>query len=91
MHEEALKNQFTIENVKVGVIPKILDDSLIISPSHTASQPKNKAKGAMAKPRAPAKRTSRLCRATQNLFDLEESHGPEKTLNIDLDLYQMEE
>ena len=34
---------------------------------------------------------SRLERATSNLYDLEDSHGPEKALNIDLGLYQMED
>jgi len=34
---------------------------------------------------------SRLEKATCNLYDLEDCSGPEKTLNIDFGLYQMEE
>jgi hypothetical protein len=34
---------------------------------------------------------SRLDKATSHLYDLEDSHGPEKNLNIDLGLYQMED
>jgi hypothetical protein len=48
-------------------------------------------KNTMARPRAPAKRISKLCRATQNLYDLEEVHGPERKLNVDFNLYQMED
>jgi hypothetical protein len=37
------------------------------------------------------KRTSRLEKATNCLYDLEEAHEPEKTLNLTLSLYQMED
>ena len=33
---------------------------------------------------------SRLCRATQSLYNLESGNEPEKPLHIELDLYQME-
>ena len=33
---------------------------------------------------------SRLEKATSHLYDLEDSCGPERTLNIDFGLYQME-
>jgi hypothetical protein len=36
------------------------------------------------------KRSSRLEKATQHLYDLEDAHEPEKPLNIDFGLYQME-
>ena len=36
-------------------------------------------------------RKSRLDKATSHLYDLEDCHGPEKSLNIDLGLYQMED
>jgi hypothetical protein len=45
----------------------------------------------MVKNKVPLKRTSRLEKATQCLYDLEEAHEPEKPLNIDLGLYQMED
>jgi hypothetical protein len=44
----------------------------------------------MVKNKVPVKRTSRLEKATQHLYDLEAIHEPEKPLNIDLGLYQME-
>jgi hypothetical protein len=34
---------------------------------------------------------SQLEKATHHLYDLESSHAAEKILNIDLDLYQMED
>jgi hypothetical protein len=40
------------------------------------------------KPRAT--RRSRLSRVTQRLYNLESGNEPEKPLNIELDLYQME-
>ena len=80
-----------LEDVKVGVIPKMVDDSLVIGGTHIDRKPKNDMKVGMVKPKAPAKRNSRLLKATQYLYDLEETHGSEKTLNIDLDLYQMED
>ena len=44
-----------------------------------------------AKSKVPVKRTSRLEKVTSILYDLEEVHGPEKPLNIDFGLYQMED
>jgi hypothetical protein len=35
-------------------------------------------------------RKSRLCRVTQRLYNLESESEPEKALNIELNLYQME-
>ena len=45
----------------------------------------------MVKAKVTVKKTSRLDKATSHLYDLEDSHGPEKTLNIDFGLYQMED
>jgi hypothetical protein len=91
LHDEALKNQLTIEDIKVEVAPKMIDNSIVIGSSHIVREPKSKMKVAMVKSKAPVKRISRLNRATQCLYDLEDSHEPEKTLNIDFDLYQMED
>ncbi len=44
----------------------------------------------MVKAKVTAKK-SRLEKATSHLYDLEDSCGPEKTLNIDFGLYQMED
>ena len=91
LHDEACKNPLTIEDVKIEVVPKMIDNSRVIRGSGIVQKPKNKMKVGMAKSKIPPKRTSRLEKATHYLYDLEETHETEKTLNIDLDLYQMED
>ena len=91
LHDEALKNTLMIEDVKVEVVPKMIDNSMVIGTSHVVRKPKTKMKVGMAKSEMAPEITSSLEKATHNLYDLEEAHTPEKTLNIDLNLYQMEE
>ena len=91
LHDEALKAPFTIEDAKVEVAPKVIDNSMVIGGSHIVRKPKNKMNVRMVKNKVPVKRASRLDKATQHLYDLEEAHGPEKSLNIDFGLYQMED
>ena len=91
VHDEALKAPFTIEDAKVEVVPKIIDNSMVIGGSEIVHKPKNKMKVRMVKSKMPPKRVSHLENATSQLYNLEESHGPEKPLNLDLDLYQMED
>ena len=91
VNDEVLKNPFSIEDAKVEVIPKMIGDSMAINGSQMDHKPKSKMKVTMIKPKTPVKRTSRLCKATQNLFNLEETNDLEKPLNIDLNLYQMED
>ena len=91
IHDEALKNTLTLEDTKVEVISKTTDNSMVISGSHIVHKPKNKIKVRMVRKKMPVKKTSRLERATRSLYDLEEAHGPEKPLNIDFGLYQMED
>ena len=90
LHEEALK-QLDIDDAKIEVVPKVIDNSIVIGGPHIVRKPRNKMNVRMVKNKVPPKRTSRLERATQYLYDLEESHAPEKPLNIDLGLYQMED
>ena len=90
LHEEALK-PLDIDDAKIEVVPKAIDNSIVIGGPHIVRKPRNKMNVRMVKNKVPPKRTSRLERATQCLYDLEESHEPEKHLNIDLDLYQMED
>ncbi len=80
----------TIEDVKVEVAPQIIDNTLVMGASHIAQKPKGKVKVRVVKAKVTAKR-SRLERATSHLYDLEDSAGPEKHLNIDFGLYQMED
>jgi len=91
VQDEALKAPFTIENAKVEVAPKIIDNSMVIGGSHIVRKPKSKMNTRMVRNKLPVKRTSRLAKATQCLYDLEDAHGPEKPLNIDFRIYQMEE
>jgi hypothetical protein len=90
LHDEALKSTLTLEDIKVAVIPKMIDNSLVIGDSNIADKPKAKIRMAKQQ-KAAMKRTSRLEKATTYLYDLEECHATEKPLNIDLGLYQMED
>ncbi len=85
---DELKCNLSVEDTKV--VPTIIDTPLIITQPHIVNKPKGKVKVRMVKPKVTAKK-SRLDRATSSLYDLEDSHGPEKALNIDLGLYQMED
>jgi hypothetical protein len=91
VHDEALKAPFIMEDVKVEVVPKTIDNSMVIGGPYIVRKPKNKMNVRMVKNKVPVKRTSRLEKATQHLYDLEDAHGPEKPLNIDLGIYQMED
>ncbi len=91
LHEEALKVPFGIDDAKVDVIPRTIDHSLIIGNSNIVPKTKGKMKVRTVKPKMTVKRTSRLEKATSHLYDLEDAHGPEKPLNIDFGLYQMED
>jgi hypothetical protein len=91
VHDEALKNQLTIEDVKVEVVPKMINNPMVMGGSDIVPKPKSKMKVRMVKSKVPFKRTSRLDKAAGHLYDLEEAHEPEKTLNIDFGLYQMED
>jgi len=88
--EDTLK-PLDLEDLKVEVIPKIINHSMIIGDEQIVRKPKNKIKVRMAKAKMPIKKNSRLEKATNHLYDLEDAHGPEKPLNIDFGLYQMEE
>jgi hypothetical protein len=88
---DLLKAPFTIEDAKVEAAPKIIDNSMLIGGPHIVHKPKNKMNTRMVKNKVPVKGTSRLEKATQHLYDLEDAHEPEKPLNIDLSIYQMED
>jgi len=91
IHDDALKCHLSVEDIKVEVVPKIIDNSLALGASGIVCKPKEKMKvNRMEKPKVTVKKT-RLDRATNHLYDLEDSCGPEKVLNIDLGLYQMED
>jgi hypothetical protein len=78
-----------VEDVKVEVMPQIIENSLVISTQHIARKPKGKVKVKVVKAKVTPKR-NRLEWTTSQLYDLEETLGPEKPLNVDFELYQME-
>ena len=90
LHDEALKSTLTLEDIKVEIIPKMIDNSLVIGDSNIVHKSKTKVR-MVKQQKASIKRSSRLEKATQQLYDLEEYHSPEKPLNIDLGLFQMED
>ena len=90
LHEDAIK-PIGIEDVKIEIIPETIDHSLVIGDGKIVCKPKNKMKVRMVKSKMPVKKTSRLDKATNLLYDLEDAHGTEKPLNIDFGLYQMED
>ena len=77
------------EDMKVEVMPKIIDNTMVLNAANITHKPKGKMKVRMVKAKVTAKRSS-LEKATSHLYDLENSVGPEKQLNIDFGLYQME-
>ncbi len=90
LHEDTLK-PLGIEDLKIEVLPKTIDHSMVIGGGQIVRKPKNKMKVRMVKSKMPVRKTSRLDKATNQLYDLEDAHGPEKPLNIDFGLYQMED
>ena len=90
LHDDALKMHLTLEDPKVEVVPEMIDNRMVIRGSHINAQPNNNLKINLVKPKVAVKRSSRLEKATRYLYDLEAHKEPEKQLNIDLDLYQME-
>ena len=90
VHDDALKCHLSVEYIKVEVVPKLIDNSLALGAPGIVCKPKGKMKiNRMDKAKVTVKK-SRLEKATSHLYDLEDNTGSEKTLNIDLGLYQME-
>jgi hypothetical protein len=90
LHEDALKIPLSLECAKIEVTPKIIDNTMVLSAPSIMPKAKGKMKNRMVKAKVTIKKT-RLDKATSHLYDLEDSCGPEKPLNIDFGLYQMEE
>jgi hypothetical protein len=89
LHEDNLKTPIDIEDVKVDVLPRIINPTMGLVTPNGSRKPK-KMKNRTVKSKMTPKK-SRLEKATCNLYDLEDCSGPEKTLNIDFGLYQMED
>ncbi len=89
VHDETLKSPLNVDDVKVEVVPKILDNSLAIAGARLIPEPVSELNAQTVKPKATAKK-SKLGRALSQLYNLEVGNKPDKILNLDLDLYQME-
>jgi len=91
LNDEALKSPLGIDDVKIDVvIPKIINPTMVLASPNIVRKPKGKMKSRMVKTKM-TPRKSRLEKATSHLYDLEDCSGPEKSLNIDFGLYQMED
>ena len=90
IHEDdGLKIPLMIEDAKIEVTPKIIDNTLVLSAPSIMRKPKTRMKTRMDKAKVTIKKT-RLDKATSHLYELDDGCGPEKLLNIDFGLYQME-
>jgi len=89
VHDDALKCLSPVEDMKVEVVPKMIDNTVILGAPNVMRKPKDKVKVRTVKAKLIIKKT-RLEKAINHLYDLEDNSGPEKPLNIDLGLYQME-
>ena len=90
LHDDALKSPLDIDDVKIEVVPKNINPAMVLAVPNITRKPKEKMKVRMVKSKVTT-RKSRLEKATSHLYDLEDCSGPEKTLDIDFGLYQMEE
>jgi hypothetical protein len=88
--EDHLKLPLTLEDAKIECTPKIIDNTPMLLGASTILPKTKEMKVRMVKPKVTVKKT-RLDKATSHLYDLEDTCGPEKALNIDLGLYQMED
>jgi hypothetical protein len=68
-HEDALK-PLGIEDLKIEVVPKTIDHSMVIGGGQIVRKPKNKMKVRMVKSKMPVKRISRLDKSKNNLYEL---------------------
>ena len=89
IHDD-LKCDLNVDDVKVEVETKIIDSTLVIDSAHELKKPKGKVKIGMVGEKVTVKK-SRLDKVVNQLYNLEDSCGPEKTLDVDLGLYQMED
>ena len=90
LQDDILRPSMTIEDLKLEVMPKIIDNTQIINNAPTITKPRTKTRNKTPKSQMPPKKT-RLEKVTAHLYNLEEAHCPEQCLNLDLDLYQMED
>ena len=95
-HEELLIKYPTDENfniTKIELTPQLIDNTTHIhTPNYIHLNTNNKTNTAVQPKKQTTKTKTQLEKATSKLYDIENYHNTttEKTINIDLDLYQME-
>ena len=89
VHDDDLKCALGVDDLKVEVAPKIIDTVIVLTPPKVMGTSKSKIKVRIVEAKVTAKENY-LEKATSHLYDLEDTSGPEKSLNIDFGLYQME-
>ena len=90
VNDDDLKCALGVDDMKVEVAPKIIDAVIVITPPNVMGKPKSKIKVRIVEAKVTVKENY-LEKATGHLYDLEDTSGPEKPLNIDFGLYQMED
>jgi hypothetical protein len=93
LHEndnDELKCDMSIENIEVKIAPKVIENEIVIRSPSVVHKPKNKIKIRMVKTKVTVKK-SLPENPANTLHNLEEVCEAERALNIDLDLYQMED
>jgi hypothetical protein len=95
-HEDLLKVRIdeNFENTKIEIAPQLVDNTLhLCTPVCTHFDSEVKAVVESKKPVVKAKMVKKtlLEKVTHHLYDLENCHTVEKVVDIDLDLYQMED
>ena len=90
VHDDDLKCALGVDDMKVEVAPKIIDAVIVLTRPNVMGKPKSKIKARIVEAKVTVKENY-LEKATGHLYDLEDTSGPEKPLNIDFGLYQMED
>ncbi len=90
--EEILKTPLGLEDPKIGTcVTSLLEKNTIVVGKTRVDLPEeNVVKIPLPKSRRILKK-NKLAKVTERLYDLEPQGSPEKSLNIDLDLYLMED
>ena len=90
LQDDVLRPTLNTEDLKLEIMPNIVDNTDTIADFHPISKQKTKIKHKTSKTQIQHRKT-RLEKVTSHLYDLEETHCQETCLNLDLDLYQMED
>ncbi len=90
--EEILKTPLGLEDPKIDTcVTSLLEkNTIVVSKTRVDLPEENVANIPLPKSRRILKK-NKLAKVTERLYDLEPYGSPEKSLNIDLDLYQMED